>query len=618
MMKMRYKLLYALTLMFATLQTFAQTYTYDNNYRLTKVVYPNGVTVTYSYDALGNRLSKAVTGATAATYTISTSVSPAGSGTVSGGGTYSKGTSIELNAIPNAGYEFLKWSDGTTTNPRTLMVTADQSFTAQFKESTVTPDLWGDIVVDGKINNQDLNALVDAYLSEAAATQVTDLDSDGALSVADIAQLVGIINDGNSPVNNNGHKYVDLGLPSGALWATCNVGATKPEESGEMFAWGETETKDNYNWATYKWCDGDVCNSSNHTLTKYCLRAGYGTPDEKVSLDLEDDAAHVKWGGSWHIPTTAEFQELVDNCTAEEIELSDGNDAYKFTGPNGKSIIMPYAGYQRDTTYKSGQFYYWSSEQYRASWSVNNHGTSAFAFRSSLSISGTSRYRGHAIRPVLSEYTPIVESMLIPTSHEGHDLVNLGLPSGTLWATCNLGASSPEGYGCYYSWAETTGSCEGKSNFTLDTYQYYNGTSMTNYLSEGTLSSTDDAATQNWGGEWRMPTREEITELENENYTTSVWTTRNGIYGRLVTSKVPGYEGNSIFLPAAGYYNKTSLNDVGEQGLYWASTIRDIGGDATYPSGDVMSFSDSSMTKGARNRYRGYSIRPVVSLKDIY
>ena len=140
---------------------------------------------------------------------------------------------------------------------------------------------------------------------------------------------------------------------------------------------------------------------------------------------------------------------------------------------------------------------------------------------------------------------------------------------------------------------------------------------MTTYLEEGTLSSSDDAATQNWGGKWRMPTRTEITELENEDYTTCVWTDINGIYGCLVTSKMPGYEGNSIFLPAAGYYRKNSVTDIGEQGLYWGSTIRDVSGDSVFVSGDNMSLSDSGMSKGARRRYLGFSIRPVVSLNDI-
>ena len=105
----------------------------------------------------------------------------------------------------------------------------------------------------------------------------------------------------------NGHEYVDLGLPSRIKWATCNVGATTPEEYGDYFAWGETEPKDNYDWSTYKWC-----NESNATMTKYCTDSSYGTVDNKTVLELEDDAAYVNWGGNWRMPTKAELDELTN------------------------------------------------------------------------------------------------------------------------------------------------------------------------------------------------------------------------------------------------------------------------------------------------------------------
>ena len=133
---------YTLALVFATLQTFAQTkvtYTYDDLNRLTSVAYGNGVTVTYTYDALGNRTSKKVTGSAATTYTISVAVTPKGSGSVSGGGTYNKGTTVKLNAVANDGYEFSKWNDGVTTNPRTVTVNKDMSFTAHFVEGSTPP-----------------------------------------------------------------------------------------------------------------------------------------------------------------------------------------------------------------------------------------------------------------------------------------------------------------------------------------------------------------------------------------------------------------------------------------------------------------------------------------------
>ena len=120
------------------------------------------------------------------------------------------------------------------------------TYTAKFVEDSSTPSIVGDIVVDGKVNQQDLNALVQAYLSNTNVTTVTDIDSDGALTMADITKLIKIINDNKIDFDANGHEFVDLGLPSGTLWATCNIGALAPEEAGNHYAWGETETKTNY------------------------------------------------------------------------------------------------------------------------------------------------------------------------------------------------------------------------------------------------------------------------------------------------------------------------------------------------------------------------------------
>jgi hypothetical protein len=120
---------------------------------------------------------------------------------------------------------------------------------------------------------------------------------------------------GNTVVNNNklnGHEYVDLGLPSGTKWATCNVGASKPEEYGNYYAYGETTTKDSYVWKTYIYCKG-----SKNTLTKYCYDANYGNnkfTDKLTTLQSSDDAATANWGDGWRMPTDKEMQELIDNC----------------------------------------------------------------------------------------------------------------------------------------------------------------------------------------------------------------------------------------------------------------------------------------------------------------
>jgi hypothetical protein len=129
------------------------------------------------------------------------------------------------------------------------------------------------------------------------------------------------------------HDYVDLGLPSGTLWATCNVGAEVAEEYGKYYAWGETEEKDNYSWANYKWCKGAPAN-----MTKY------NTTDGLKTLLPEDDAAHVHWGGIWRMPTKDEMQELLKDCTWEE-ETRNSIKGHKVTGPNGNNIFIPIAGW---------------------------------------------------------------------------------------------------------------------------------------------------------------------------------------------------------------------------------------------------------------------------------
>ena len=156
------------------------------------------------------------------------------------------------------------------------------------------------------------------------------------------------------------HAYVDLGLPSGLLWATCNVGADKPEDYGDYFAWGETETKITYNWSTYKWCNG-----SYYNLTKYCTESEYGTVDNKTVLDPEDDAAHVNWGGGWRMPTREEMKELLDNCTWTWT-TQGGKSGYRVTGSNGSSIFLPAAGYYNGGSLSNaGSYgYYWSSSLY--------------------------------------------------------------------------------------------------------------------------------------------------------------------------------------------------------------------------------------------------------------
>ena len=122
-----------------------------------------------------------------------------------------------------------------------------------------------------------------------------------------------------------------------------NIGAKSPEDYGDYFAWGETEPKENYDWSTYKWCNG-----SRSTITKYCTSFSDGTVDNKTTLELSDDAANTNWGGDWRMPTMSELNELRDSdYTTWTWTTQNGVNGYKVTSiKNGNSIFLPAAGYR--------------------------------------------------------------------------------------------------------------------------------------------------------------------------------------------------------------------------------------------------------------------------------
>lgn len=194
-------------------------------------------------------------------------------------------------------------------------------------------------------------------------------------------------NSGNSGGNNNGggnnetptHEYVDLGLPSGTLWATCNVGANKPEEVGSLFAWGETSPKDSYHWSNYKYCYG-----TKNSLTKYCTDSSYGEngfTDFKTILEPSDDAARANLGVEWRIPTHNEWYELIQNTT-KTLTSQNGVSGYRYTSANGESLFIPWT---------DG---YWANDLYSM-----NMPSYAWYFDCS-DISGCHRSLGCCVRPV--------------------------------------------------------------------------------------------------------------------------------------------------------------------------------------------------------------------------
>ena len=196
----------------------------------------------------------------------------------------------------------------------------------------------------------------------------------------------------NPDPNTGNHEYVDLGLS--VKWATCNVGATKPEEYGDYFAWGETQPKRNYDWSTYKWCNG-----SYDTQTKYNTNSSYGTVDNKTTLDLGDDAARANWGGSWRMPTDAEWTELREQCTWTWT-TQNGVYGRKVTSKtNGNSIFLPAAGYRHDSSLDDAGSYggYWSSSLYTDN---PNYARSVWFGSGNVNRISSSRSIGRSVRPV--------------------------------------------------------------------------------------------------------------------------------------------------------------------------------------------------------------------------
>ena len=196
---------------------------------------------------------------------------------------------------------------------------------------------------------------------------------------------------------HNNHGYVDLGLPSGTMWANVNVGASNPSDYGNYYSWGGTTPPDSYE--SYDWSHYNLCDGSSATLNKYCTNGDYGTVDNLTTLEATDDAASGNWGGEWRMPTYSEYQELIDNCTWEWSE-QDGKEGYLVRGDNGNSIFLPAEGYL-DSSGEHSIGYdgnYWSSslrEEYPSyAWSI------LFYSGSKEMYYQHERPEGLAIRPV--------------------------------------------------------------------------------------------------------------------------------------------------------------------------------------------------------------------------
>ena len=246
-----------------------------------------------------------------------------------------------------------------------------------------------------------------AGVTDAINDLVAEVNSGNTSAAAALAQIIQKIEELKGSIGGGGTTpspvdYVDLGLPSGLKWAKCNLGAPKPSEPGDHYAWGETDPKAEYTWATYKWMQAGQ--SEAKYITKYTIADGetggiwYDSSgafigDNKTALVAADDAATAKLGSPWRMPTIDEFQELIDKCTWTWT-TQDGVNGYQVDGPNGNAIFLP-AGYLVIGSYRAG--YYWSSSlsttESDCAYSLDLNSDRYF-------IARTYRYFGCTVRPV--------------------------------------------------------------------------------------------------------------------------------------------------------------------------------------------------------------------------
>ncbi|MBO4773054.1 MAG: hypothetical protein J5595_11000 [Bacteroidales bacterium] len=203
------------------------------------------------------------------------------------------------------------------------------------------------------------------------------------------------------------HLHVDLGLPSGTLWAFTNLGAALPEDFGDYYAWGEVDYKSDYSWNTYKYVKGGDATK----FTKYCAQATIGNAkytDTLVVLEAQDDVATQKWGADWCMPTREQFDELKKECTWKWT-VRNGKNIIEITGKNGNKLYMPAAGchFNKSRSLVGSNGYYWSS-------SISDKGSgrgACFTFsQNDMEVSVRARNIGNTIRPVRSpNYVPPAE-----------------------------------------------------------------------------------------------------------------------------------------------------------------------------------------------------------------
>ena len=494
------------------------------------------------------------------------------------------GTSVAVVATPDENYEFIGWFVGNSETPVS---------TAEIYMFTLSEDI----------------ILVAKFAEPSVDIDPVEIDLNPSGSIG-------------------GYDYVDLGLS--VMWATYNVGASSLEEFGEYYAWGETTPYNNFTNINYFWSH-DPC-----------------SPDRAIASIY--DAATVNWGDQWRMPTYEEQQELSNGCKWIWVENVNNSNVSGYVGvslKNNKCIFLPASGYKSHHDYEQPtetDAIYWSSTA-TAEWGILGYqaGTAANCIEfmpkrdNPVTWSNWTMGKGATVRAVVgapNDYFPDPSDNVIDeaeTSRQGftvngeiggYTYVDMGLPSGTLWATYNVGAETPSEYGDHFAWGET----EPKSLYDKDTYAFFTGfsdgvMSMPQYSKyvwdkrcgkqdyKLILEDVDDAATVNWGSEWCMPTIEQYAELDKycKVWRKDIVVNGKTIIGAIVESCI---NGNRMYIPYAGWEAGTIPNSY-MHGWYWTAEVSE---EANYRAKQMIVKDEEYIldTTQDSSRENGLSVRAVV------
>ena len=443
------------------------------------------------------------------------------------------------------------------------------------------------------------------------------------LSTAFIATIIASCSSSGRPSQSsekpNDAVAVDLGLPSGTKWANMNVGATTPYEPGSYFQWGETvncnDTTENIDMFE-NYAPGDTPAFTECELMRaegVIAQDEFGFHYGDIAGNAKYDAATANWGEEWSMPTLEQIRELLICCDWTPMTRND-QMVYRVVGPSGDSIFLPGANCRGidAKVYDSRSAVYWSSTL-----SPSIDGAHFFTCQPDGTHYNYCLHRmtGCNVRPVIAGRSRMKEA--------SPEAVDLALPSGTKWANMNLGACAPEEWGDYFQWGETTPCTNPRehlsmvNNYTpgfIPVRRDNFGTEKDPMYKDGYVGESGywccnisgktkyDAATANWGQQWRMPTKAQMEELVNE--CEWIMCSLNGVNG----ARVVGRNGNYIFLPAAGERSEDDLYFEGRYGHYWSGEC------LKYDAYCISFLIDRGKSRDRESRRTGFSVRPVVAV----